>query len=152
MEHGLRVRKLADTSQGAREARYLVSEDGQSVERVLVNPETGKPEPWPFAGLVIEGKPPKECLLPTSFVLRGQAEGWLTLDNPRMIFRPGGPKEEPWRVTHTFTHADTVILHCVGGDVRYRVIDSPDKWPAEKDGELGFGGQVAWYYRVKLEG
>ena len=145
---GLRVRKLADQS-GERITRY----NPETGEKYLVNPETGEPENWPFLGLKIEGKPPKVTALATSFVIRGQAEGWLSLDNPRMVHRPGGPPEDPWRVTHTFTHADAVTLKTVDGDVRYRVVDNPDKWPESKnEQDEGFGGEVRWYFRVRLEG
>ena len=105
-----------------------------------------------FAGLQIEGEIAAQTLLPVSFVVRGQGEGWLELENPSMVFRPGGPREEPWRVTHTFTHADAVVLHTVAGDVRYRVLSNPDKWPESKnEQDEGFGGEVRWFYHLELE-
>lgn len=144
---GLRVRKLADRSVGERVTRY----DPETGAAFLVNPETGEPENWPFAGLVVE-QAPKQCEIPTVFVTGGVAEGWIELENPRMVHRPGGPPEEPWRVTHTFTHADAIVLKAVDGDVRYRVVEQPDKWPAEKnDEDEGFGGDVRHFYLAKLE-
>jgi hypothetical protein len=151
----LEVRKLADTSVGERVARY----DPVTGAKYLADPDTWDvndrstwvASPYPLLGVRVEGDAPKECKLPTSWVIKGQAEGYVELDNPRMVFRPGGPKEEPWRVTHTFTHADSITLHTIDGDVVYRVVEQPDKWPAEKnDLDEGFGGEVRWFYLVKL--
>ena len=152
----LAIRKLADRSEGERVRRF----DPVTGNAYLADPDTWQLEdastwvakPWPLAGIRIEGEAPKETCVATSFVTKGQAEGWLTVENPRMIHRPGGPNEEPWRITHTFQHADAVVLHTVDGDVRYLVVDQPDKWPAEKN-ELdeGWGGEVRWFYRLRLD-
>lgn len=151
----LRVRKLADRSAGERVTRYD-PETGQSYQADpevwnRSDPETWIASPWPFAGLKIE-EAPKRCEIPTSFVERGLVEGWLSIKAPRMVHRPGGPPEQPWAVTHTFRHGETLVLHAVDGDVRYTVVENPDKWPASKnDRDEGFGGDVRWFYDVKLE-
>ncbi len=127
--------------------------DPERCERILVDPSTPgfEHEPWPLAGMEIEGKPPREAIIPTSWVEKRLAEGLVTLEGDRVVHRPGGPQESPWRVTHTFRHADTIVLHCASGDVRYRVVENPDKWPAEKNArDEGFGGDVRWFYRARL--
>ena len=149
------MRKLADRTDGERVTRY----DPETGEAYLADPETWDrhdestwvAKPWPFAGLAVIDAP-KETEIPTSFVEKGIAEGWLSLEDEEVVHRSGGPKEQPWRVTHTFRHGKAIVLHAADGDVRYRVVANPDKWPAEKNaaGE-GFGGEVRWFYRVKLE-
>ncbi|HLE99647.1 MAG TPA: hypothetical protein VI540_07085 [Gaiellaceae bacterium] len=151
----LRVRKLADRSSGERVTRYD-PESGQAYQADPStwrrdDPETWVETPWPFAGLVVE-EAPKTCEIPTSFVARGLAEGWLTLEGHRMVHRSGGPPEAPWSVTHTFMHGEAIVLHTLSGDVRYRITANPDKWPASKnERDEGFGGDVRWFYEVKLE-
>lgn len=150
---GLRVRKLADRSAGERVERY----DPLTGDKILVNPANSDPddianlvhEPWPLAGVQIEGDAPKTCQVPTSFVNRGQAEGWLELENARPEHVAGGPADDPWRVTHTFVHADAVVLHCTDGDVRYRVTAQPGKYP---DPDEPSGSRIDWFYTLKLEG
>lgn len=162
---GLRIRKLADRSTGERKpllridpTRVQIDEatgklfvDAEDVERILFNPDTPEleHEPWPLLGIAFEGDAPKRARVPTSTVARGQAEGWLTLEDATMVHRPGGPAGDPWRVTHSFQHGSAVVFHTVDGDVRYRIVENPDKWPAEKDGDLGFGGDVRWFYDLE---
>lgn len=160
----LRVRKLADTSEGERVVRF----DQRTGEKILVNPANVDPdgqiggehhEPWPLLGLAIEGDAPRVCRVPTSFVVRGQGEGWLELENARMEFRPGGPPEDPYRVTHAFTHADALVLKCVDGDVRYSITHQPDKYADEGTDktpvtDLVYAAgdtRVDWFYDLKLE-
>lgn len=149
------VRKLADTSVGERVKRY----DPVTGEAYLADPETWDrldPEtwveaPWPLAGIVVEHAP-EVTEIPTSWVATGIAEGFVELENPRLVERPGGPPEHPWRVRHAFTHADAIVIGTREGDVRYRVLEQPDKWPERKNGRgEGFGGEVRWHYRVELE-
>lgn len=152
----LTIRKLADRSVGERVKRF----DPETGQGYLADPATWDrsdestwvENPWPTLGIAIEGDAPKHAKIPTSFVDRGLAEGWLSAQSPTAVHRPGGPPEQPWRVTHTFLHAQKLTLHTVDGDVHYRVVDQPDKWPAEKnDRDEGFGGDVRWYYVVELE-
>ena len=155
---GLRVRKLADRSEGERIVRY----DPETGEKKLVNPHTegDAHEPWPLLGLVIEGDPPATCRVPMSFVQLGVDEGWIELDNPRPAHRPGGPPANPWKVTHTFIHADAIVLKTIDGDVRYRVTHQPDKYVDGNDAaelvtdEKYAAGdtRVDWFYGVALEG
>lgn len=148
-QSSLTIRKLADRSEGTRISRF----NPETGERFLADPsDPDTPKAWPLAGIQIEGKPPKEAELTTSWVANGAAEGWIQLENARPVHRPGGPPENPWALTHTFLHADVIVLKTVEGDVRYSVVDSPDKWPTEKnDRDEGFGGDVRHVYRVKLE-
>jgi hypothetical protein len=142
----LSVKKLADKTDGERVTRF--------------DPETGQPKPWPFAGLEIIGDPPERTQVASKFVTRGQAEGWIEVINPRMVHRPGGPPEEPWRVTHTFMQADAIVFKCVEGDVRYEVVHQPDKYDDQKDSddetlvtdESYAAGQtrIDWFFELKL--
>jgi hypothetical protein len=158
---GLRIRKLADKSEGERHVRYLarnvqVDEQGnalidpQSIERILFNPATPEieHEPWPFAGIAIEDEPPKTCAVSTGFVADGREEGWIEVEGEELVHRPGGPAQNPWSVTHTFVHLQAIVLKTVDGDVRYRVVRQPDK-----DGEAGDPeAEVRWFYDLELEG
>lgn len=157
------IRKLADKTVGERQVRFVVRNpsvgadgsvliDPADLERVLWNPATpgSEHEPWPLAGVELVD-PPQYARIPQGTLMLWKGEGWAELENERYVHRPGGPPEEPFRVTHSFVHADRIVLHTVDGDVSYRVLESPDKWPAEKDGELGFGGEVRWFYDCELE-
>ena len=154
---GLRVRKLADTTDGERVARFHPI----TGERMLVRLETVgadgfdytqlQPEPWPLAGIALDAAP-KYTRISTTKVEEGRREGWIELEGEGVIHRPGGPPEQPWKITHTFAQAETIVLKTVDGDVRYRVTQNPDKWPDEKNGDLGFGGDVRWFYELEREG
>jgi hypothetical protein len=151
----LRVRKLADRSEGERVVRY----DPETGERHLVNPATGEPESWPLAGVQIEGDPPQLTSASTSFVANAVAEGWIELVSERLEHRPGGPSNEPWRITHTFVHANALVIHTADGDVRYRVVHQPDKYAANGDDsttvtpEIYAAGEtrVDHFYGLELE-
>jgi hypothetical protein len=137
---GLVIRKLADRSDGHRVAVY--SPEGV---KTLVNPETGNAEAWPLLGVVIEGEAPAQCRVSTTFVNRGVAEGWISLENQNVTHEPGGPPQNPWAVTHTFIAADAIVLHTVGAETRYRVTHNPGKYVE------GDGMRVDWFYDLELE-
>lgn len=171
----LTVRKLADTSEGTRVVRF----DPVTGEKLLVNPDTNAVEPWPLAGVEIVGNVPTFTAVPTSWVGKAKAEGWLTLEGERVEHRPGGPADNVWGTTHTFIHADAIVIHTVGGDVRFKVAKNPDKFAddslVENDGrktedglkvvpnsfdalepvtpELYEAGQtrVDWFYELELD-
>jgi hypothetical protein len=108
--------------------------------------------PRPLLGITVEGETPQETKLGERFIANGRAEGWIEVEGEEIVHRSSGPPENPWGTpAHTFVHLDTIILKTVDGDVRYTVTENPDKWPEEKDGEAGFGGEVRWYYEVELE-
>jgi len=107
MAAGLRIRKLAD--------------------------KTSDGPPWPLAGVRLEGELPDECGVSTRFVAAGRVEGWIDVEGEQVVHRPGGPPEEPWRVTHTFVQADVIIFRFLDGDVRYRVTHQPDKYVDSDD-------------------
>jgi hypothetical protein len=150
----LRLRKLADTSEGARVKGF----DPFTGEPRLINPETGKAEPWPFAGLQIVDGSPKETRVSMRLVEQGVAEGWLTLHDPQVVHRPGGPSDRPWALTHTFVHASAVTFHTVDGDFRYAVVHQPDKYANDGDDKpvtdavyAAGKTRVDWFYGLKLE-
>lgn len=150
MRQGLRVRKLAD--------RATPGQDGTSR--------------YALAGVAIEGDTPAETRVPTSWVLGAAREGWVELVNPRPVHRPGGPPGMEWAVTHTFVHADALVVKTVAGDVRYRVTHQPDKYadhaaatypdrvaPFDGDDETPVTDEVYaagatrvdWFYDLELE-
>lgn len=101
--------------------------------RGIVDPAVPPPMPLPLLGVRIVGDIPTECRVPSSWVTRGVREGWIALEGARVVHRPGGPAGDEWRVTHTFTHADAVVIKCLDGDVRYRVVHQPDKYADSDD-------------------
>jgi hypothetical protein len=131
----LRLRKVADRSTGVRIPRW----DPETGERKLINPLTpgDSHEPWPLAGVQLEGEPPKETAVSTSFVSQGRREGWLTVEGEKVVHRPGGPPEDMWRAdrTYTFQHYDTLVFKTLDGDVRYKVTKNPDKFVDSDDPE-----------------
>lgn len=128
----LEIRKLADTS-GTRIVRY----DSDTGEKRLVNPDTPGDvhEPWPLAGIEFIGDPPVRTSAAQDWILEGQREGWITLENPRGVARHAGPADLPWARMHNFVHADTVTFETVTGPVKYVVTRQPDKYALE-DGAL----------------
>lgn len=152
---GFRVRKLADKSSGVREKRF----DPQTGDPYLVDPaewdaddpSTHVAKPWPSLGVVVEGELPKKTALNTGFVNKAVSEGWAELEGRSIVHRPGGPPEDPWRVTHTFVQADAIVFHFADKDVKYNVVESPDKFPEEKNEfDEGFGGDVRWMFVLEL--
>lgn len=158
----LRVRKVADKSQGDRIKRF----NPDTGEPYLLNPATGQPEPWPCRGLEIvdeqgsSASPPRTTRVPTKWVVRGVAEGWLELRGSNLVHRPGGPVEDPYRITHTFTHADQIVLITVPGeaDIVYDVTHQPDKYadpgtdktPVSQDMYSGGATRVDHFYDLRL--
>lgn len=165
----LTIRKLADRSEGERVTVF----DPLTGEKHLLEPGAVEElfaaaadvtrfsarlrdlhAPWPFAGIAIEGTPPKVTTASTTFVSKGVDEGWITLEGERMAHRPGGPAQKPWAVTHSFLHADAVVIHTVNGDVRYRVTEQPDKYHDGPEGTDAIGdpsADVRHFYALKLE-
>lgn len=141
----LTLRRLADTSEGSRVHRY----HPLTGERLLVRPETlqdpsfsyesMEAEPWPLAGVDIEGEAPKFTSISTSLVSKGREEGWIIITNERIAHRSGGPDFDPWRKTHTFVHCDFITFKFTSGDVAYKVIKQPDKVDDE----------VTWFYQLE---
>lgn len=141
---GLVIRKLADTSQGERVRGFHPLAGGPA----LINPETMNPEPWPLAG--VSGiTVPKVAKIPMKLVPQWELEGWAHPEGSRVVHAPGGPPEDPWRVTHTFVELDALTLDFVEGSVRYRVTHNPGKYadPSEISGT-----RVDWFYVMEKEG
>lgn len=154
----LHIRKHADRSEGERVARF----HPVTGERMLVKPETVasedfdyekmEAEPWPLAGITLEhDEPPARTRVPTRWIMGLKSLGLVALENEEVVHRSGGPPENPWGFTHTFVHADAIIFKTLDGDIRYRVTEQPDKWPEDKDGTAGFGGEVNYYYDLELD-
>lgn len=162
MKAPLTVRKLADRSSGTREVRF----DPVTGAKKLVNPETpGEDhEPWPLLGVRVEGEAPEETQVPTSWVDKGIAEGWIVAVGGRPVVRPAGPTQDVWISSHTgtphvFMHYDALVIKTVDGDVRYTVTRQPDKYVIDGDEKASVtpdayaAGEtrVDWYYDLKLE-
>lgn len=158
----LTVRKLADTSTGTRVTRF----DPVTGEKKLVNPATpgDDHEPWPLAGIRIEGDAPRTTRVPTSWVSNGIAERWIEGVNGRPVVRPAGPTPDVWNSSqtgapHLFMHYDALVLKTVDGDVRYRVVHQPDKYtdgddpaePATAEAYAQGRTRVDWFYDLELE-
>lgn len=141
---GLRVRKIADHS-GGDEAKHA-------------DLPGAPPGTWPLAGVVIDGDVPEVATIPLPWARRAAAEGWVELENSRVVQRPAGPPQDPTRDLHTFTHADTVIIHTGGGGIRYRVVHQPDKYHVEGDeaevttqAYRAGDTRVDWFFVAELE-
>jgi hypothetical protein len=157
-EDGLAIRKLADKSEGTRVTKYVVSDDGETVEKRLVNPDTegDDHEPWPLAGIeIVNETPPQEAVLSTSFVSQARTEGWIEVEDEEVVHKPKGPKENPWQDTHTFVQLGAIIIKTVDGDVRYKVTHQPDKYddvtgdPTDECGNPDT--HVDWFYGMELD-
>lgn len=149
MPPGLRIRKLADTTAGERVTRW----NPDTGEKYLMNPATGEPEPWPLAGVQVEGDPPDACRVSTGFVDAAVADGWMERVGERVVHRPGGPRAKPWQETHTFVHCDELVMHLVDGDLRYRVTGQPDKYhggPEGSDAVEDPDAEVRHFYTLEL--
>lgn len=110
------------------------------------------PDPRPFLGLRIEGDPPKRTSVSTNLVEQGIAEGWIEGEDEDLIVRSSGPRSRPFGPRpHAFLHFSALTFKTMDGEVRYKVVDNPDKWPEEKEGKAGFGGEVRHYYVLQLE-
>lgn len=165
---GLKIRKLADKSEGERVVvpvlETVTLRNGEEVQVAtgqtkLVNPDTPGTdhEPWPSAGIQLEVAP-DECKIPTSVVDRGIQEGWITANGENLIRRPAGPADNPTRAWHYFVHYGQLVFHTVDGDVTYNVTRQPDKYVEgdepgvmEVTDELYAEGatQVDWHYGVE---
>lgn len=108
-------------------------------------------KPGPLGSAPEQSDPPKRTIVPSKWVDRGRLEGWITVEGEQVVTRSAGPESAPWSKTHTFVHLDYVILKAEGGDLRYKVMANPDKYPEKKAGEAGFGGEVKHVYDLKLE-
>lgn len=163
---GLVLRKLADQT-GERVAitnpltgvRELYEPDNASIlrERLAQVFDGIEPSPYPFLGLRIEndGGPPGQTAVSKDLVAQGRAEGWLSTvpEEVEPTFRSSGPRDNAFGAPpHVFLHYQQVIFHTVEGDVVYAVTENPDKWPDEKEGAAGFGGEVRHFYELQLSG
>jgi hypothetical protein len=137
---GLRIRKLADYSEG--QHTRIHRWNPETGVKYVADAKTGEPKPWPLLGVVLEHAP-QSTIIPTTTVNRGRNEKWITLEGAEVKFEPGGPPEDPWRVTHTFEQGKFVVFHTVDGDIRYKIIHNPGKYIDEDEpGRM----RVDWFY------
>jgi hypothetical protein len=116
------------------------------------------------------GEPTAYAEVDTRTVARGIAEGHITGEGEQVVHRPGGPPHDPWRITHTFRHFETLTI----AGVTYNVIHQPDKYAdyeaatfpddvepfeadddtavGEPDGEIYSAGatRIDWFYGIEL--
>lgn len=166
MPEGLQLRKLAHKD-GDRVAvthpitgersLYTPEDAAELLSRLGEVFEGIQPSPYALAGIQITNPDgaPTDPLVTPRIIEQGRAEGWITTSPAEVepIFRTAGPKESPWAgAPHVFLHYDQVIFHTVDGDYVYDVVENPDKWPEEKDGGAGFGGEVKHVYALHLSG
>lgn len=164
---GLVLRKLADQTgervaitnplTGVRDL-YEPEDAATLTERLAAVFEGIEPTPYPFLGLRIanDGGPPETTAVSKDLVAQGKSEGWLSSvpEEVEPTFRSSGPRDNPFgNPPHVFLHYEQVIFHTVDlGDVVYTVAENPDKWPEEKEGSGGFGGEVRHFYELQLSG
>lgn len=154
------IRKLADQDAEREKIFHPVTGDPillepeaaeQAVAALAEIMATVEPSPRPFLGIQVEGETPETTTVGERWVAAGRSEGWLEVEGEEVIYRTSGPPENPYGPPpHVFVHYTAIILKTVDGDVRYKVTENPDKWPEEKEGEAGFGGEVRWYYTLEL--
>lgn len=131
---GMKVRKFANYEAGGRRVKRYDPETGLAR---LVNPDTPgeEHEPWPLLGVRFVGDPPAEARVPTKWVDKGVAEGWIVGVNGRPVVRPAGPTQDVWNSSqtgrpHLLVHYDELVFRTLDGDVRYTVTHQPDKYVA----------------------
>lgn len=146
---GMQIHKLADKS------------DPAALDADLPGAPPGT---WPLADVVHRGGAPERTHAPVKFVDRGVAEGWITLENPRPVNRPGGPPSNPWLkdeargLPYLFMHCDAMTI----AGARYRVLANPDKYGPDGEPVTGDDGyadtqthpdtRVDMFYDLELEG
>ena len=144
----LHIRKWANREGQHRIKMY----DPLTGEPKLVNPATAgmDHEPWPLAGITIEGEaPPTECTVNSTFVANGRREGWLAVEGEQAEHVPAGPPDDLYRVPpHTFVKYSRIVLYTLDGDVTYRVVHNPGKY---EDPNEPAGYRVDWFYGLELE-
>lgn len=136
----LRVTLVADKSDGSERVKRFDPETGHAyladpTTWVRDDPSTWQSNPWPLLGVQLENKPQK-TRVPVTWVTRMMAEGHVELDGTSLVHRPGGPPTNPWQSTHTFTHAKTLTIKTLDGDVVYNVIHQPDKYACSEKAAL----------------
>jgi hypothetical protein len=145
-------RKVADYSDGTTRVVRYNEINGQ---KILVDPETNEPKPWPLLGVTMEGDIRSRDKIGMHYVANAVNEGWAKLTNSRTVHRPGGTPENPWSTTHTFRQGDQVVFHLifeedgkwVERDVTYDIISQPDKVQDESEPS---GWRVDWTYELEL--
>ena len=155
-----RFKKFADYSDGSTRVKRF---DTMTGEPYLVDPADNQAKPWPLLGVGLDGEPPTLDRIPMDYVAKAVAEGWAEWTNHRVEHKSGGPKDDPWFVTHTFHHADRIIFNVlllagekkndwdpegwVKKSIVYDVVSQPDKY--EDANEPG-GARVDWTYQLEL--
>ena len=102
-------------------------------------------------------QPVDKYQIPANYVAKAVEEGWMFYpDGSTVVHRPGGNPKNKWSVTHTFVHAPTIGIHTLSGDVRFKVVQQPDKWGFNEDERDEHGdfyattnSEVRWFYLVE---
>lgn len=144
----LQLRKLADRSgpEPARNKATGVDDDGNPI---LENPRLAHGallEPWPLAGVELIGDPPTEHNFADTYVARALSDGYLTIENARPHASPVPPGVQPYDRDPVLT-GDEIVIKLVDGDLRYRILECPGKYPDESEFS---GWRVSHEYRCKL--
>jgi hypothetical protein len=142
------VRRVPDKEGSTRVVKF----DEETGARKLVDPTTPgtSHEPWPTKGWNLENTP-EETTVSQSLMRQWIADGFVTAEGERVEHAPGGPPEDPWRVTHTFYNYDTVTFHTLDGDVSYDVTFNPGKYNDDVDADNpGPGKRVVWAHTLEL--
>lgn len=99
--------------------------------------------------------PPARAIIPTSTIEAAKREGWATTSGDNVKTAPGGPADDPWRVTHTFVQTARITFQTIHGPLVYVVTRQPDKYdaagkPTQQTGDPTTS--VEWSYLTELEG
>jgi hypothetical protein len=123
---GLTIRKLRREDGKPR----IPGWDPLTGEKTLIDPTTLRPSPYELEGVEPEGEVPDRFTVPMKLLQAWRAEGWVSCEPPegRVVHRPGGPPEDPWRITHTFLHYDRVTLGFLSDPIAATVTHQPDKY------------------------
>lgn len=96
---------------------------------------------WPLARVELVGAAPKDHSFADTFVARAIADGYLELTNPRVT---STATTKPYSRGPVVT-GDEIVLHLHGGDLRYRVLEHPGRYP-----EQGGDDRETHEYRCRL--
>lgn len=139
----------------------MILADDSPNATVMPDSASGEPSLRGFAGVVfidriskVQVDPPETFTVPHDYV---DKHHWIEVVNPTAVVRAAGSAEKPYAKTHTFPHAEALVLHMADGDYRYRVVRQPDKYFDNGGAAVAdVGGdpntRVDWYYVVELEG
>lgn len=141
----LTLRKIADRS-GAEPPRNKavgVNDDGSPKLENPALPYDALLEPWPLAGVELQGEAPRDHSFADTFVARASSDGYLSFEGMRMASTEvdGVAYDRDPVVT-----GDAIVLDLTTGPLRYRVLEHPGRYK-RADGRV----EVVHEYRCVLE-